>query len=117
MGHRMIYITTPTADEALAIGRALVERRLAACANVLDGVRSVYWWDGEVQSGDEAVLIVKTPSELAEAAMAEARRLHSYDCPAIVCLPIAGGSDDYLAWIDAETINAPKNAPTTGARA
>jgi periplasmic divalent cation tolerance protein len=97
------YITAGSKDEALRIGRALVEERLAACANVLDGMMSVYWWQGALEQADEAVLIVKTRAELVDRLTARVRALHGYDCPCVVSLPIAGGNPDYLAWIAAET--------------
>ncbi|MDP6352605.1 MAG: divalent-cation tolerance protein CutA [Alphaproteobacteria bacterium] len=98
-----VYITTADKAEALAIGRALVEKRLAACANVIDGMRSVYRWQGEVAEDDEAVLIVKTIQALAAAVIETVRGLHSYDCPCVVVLPILGGNPDYLTWIEEQT--------------
>lgn len=97
------YITAGSRDEALAIGRALVEARLAACGNVLDGMTSVYHWQGAIEQANEAVLIVKTRAELVEPLTERVRALHSYDCPCVVALPITDGNPDYLAWIDAET--------------
>jgi len=99
----MLYITAGSRDEALAIARALVEARLAACANVLPGVTSVYWWDGSVQEEDEVALIMKTRHDLVDEAVARVRELHSYDCPCVVSLPITGGNGDFLDWIAKET--------------
>ena len=100
---RLIYITTDGAEEARAIGRALVEARLAACANVLDPMTSIYRWEGAVQEGREAVLIAKTTAALVDAVTARVRELHSYECPCIVALPVDGGNPDFLDWIAAET--------------
>ena len=97
------YVTAGSRDEALAIGRALVEERLAACANVLDGMTSIYWWQDRLDQAQEAVLIAKTRTELFPALSARVQQLHSYDCPCVVALPIADGNPDYLAWIVAET--------------
>lgn len=97
------YITAGSRDEALAIGRALVEERLAACANVIDGVASIYWWAGAIEQGREAVLIVKTRADRIERLSARVRALHSYECPCVVAVPIVGGNPDYLEWIRAET--------------
>jgi len=99
----LLYVTAASRDEALVLGRALVEARLAACANVQDGMRSVYRWQGELREDAEAVLILKTRTDLAEAATARLRQLHSYECPCVVRLPIEGGNPDFLAWIAAET--------------
>ena len=75
---RLLYVTAKDRDEALRIGRALVEQRLAACANVLPGAESIYWWDGKVQQEPEAVLILKTTGARVERVVEEVRRLHSY---------------------------------------
>jgi periplasmic divalent cation tolerance protein len=99
----MIYITTSSRDEALRIGRTVVADRLAACANVLPGVTSVYRWQGEVQEDGETALILKTRSDLVERLTARVKELHSYDCPCVVALPIAGGNPDFLQWIAEET--------------
>ena len=86
-----VYMTAASRDEAVAIGRALVEERLAACANIFDGVRSLYWWEGTVHDDAEAVLIVKTRSALLARLIDRVKQLHSYDCPCIVSRPIAAG--------------------------
>jgi periplasmic divalent cation tolerance protein len=99
----MIYITTSSTEEALRIGRDVVALRLAACANVLPGVTSVFRWQGEVQEDGETALILKTRSELVEALTKRVKELHSYDCPCVVALPIAGGNPDFLRWIAEET--------------
>ena len=100
---RLIYITVENTDEARAIGRALVDARLAACANVLGPMTSIYRWEGVVQEGEEAVLIAKTTASLVDALTAKVRELHSYDCPCVVALPVDGGNPAFLDWIVAET--------------
>ncbi len=99
---RLVYVTAPDRDEALRIGRALVERRLAACANVLDGMSSIYWWQGAVETAEEAVLIAKTSAARLPALIEAVRSLHGYSCPCVVALPIVDGNPDFLAWIDGE---------------
>lgn len=99
----MLYITAGSRDEAKKIGRALVEARLAACANVIDGMESVYWWQGELTEDREAVLIVKTRADLVAAVTARVKALHSYTVPCVVALPILDGNPDYLDWIGQET--------------
>lgn len=103
MSANLIYVTAATAEKAVEIGRAAVESRLAACANVLPGMTSVYRWEGKVQEDSEAVLILKTRQELVADLVAKVKELHDYDCPCVVVLPISGGNDDFIAWIVAET--------------
>ncbi len=98
-----IYITAASPDEALTIGRAVVEARLAACANVFPGVTSVYWWEGSRQEDSEAALILKTRQDLVDQVVAKVKELHSYECPCVVALPIAGGNKDFFDWISKET--------------
>ena len=99
----LVYATVGDAAEAERIGRTLVTERLAAAANLVPGVRSVYWWEGEVRTGAEVVLILKTRTELADRAVERIKGLHSYTCPGVVVVPIAGGNQAYLDWIAAET--------------
>ncbi len=98
-----IYITAASQEEALAIGRALVEARLAACANVFPGVTSIYWWEGSRQEDSEVVLILKTRQDLVDEVVAKVKELHSYECPCVVAFAIAGGNKDFLDWIARET--------------
>ncbi len=98
---RFIYMTAGDREEASKIAETLVGERLLACANVLDGMRSFYWWDGEVQSDDEAVMIAKTEAGKVDAVVGRIKELHSYDCPCVVALPIDGGNPEYLEWIAA----------------
>ena len=98
-----LYVTAGSEEEALAIGRALVEDRLASCANVLPGTTAVYWWEGAVQDDREAVLIVKTRLDLMEELTDRVCKLHSYDLPCVVGLPLSEGNPEYLAWVRAET--------------
>jgi periplasmic divalent cation tolerance protein len=103
MNARLIYITASSAEEAALIGRGLVEERLAACANVLGGIRSFYWWEDEVQDDQEVALIAKTTSDKVDAVVARVKSLHSYSCPCVVALPIEGGNPAFLDWIKDET--------------
>ena len=103
MSFNLIYITTKDQAEAKAIGQRLVEERLAACANIMDNMESIYWWQGKVQSNREAVLIVKTKEGLVPELIAKVKSLHSYECPCIVSLPIVDGNPAFLNWIDQQT--------------
>lgn len=105
----MIYVTAGSRDEALVIARDIVGERLAACANVIDGLTSVYRWQGETREDPEAALIVKTRHELVDQVIERIRRLHGYDCPCIVVLPIIGGNPDFLEWIINETTQLTEN--------
>src|SRR5579863_8652807 len=98
-----VYVTATSKEEARKIGREVVERRLAACANVLDSIQSIYWWEGAVQEANEAVLILKTKESTLQELIETVRRLHSYDCPCIVALSIKAGNPAYLEWIENET--------------
>jgi len=100
---RLIYVAAASPDQALALARALVEARLVACANVLPGIRSVYWWDGTVQTETEAVLIAKTRADLVEQVIRKVCDLHSYSCPCVVAVPIESGNQAFLDWIATET--------------
>ena len=107
MTKSLIYVTTGSRDEALAIARQLVENRVVASANVLAGTTSVYHWQGEVCEEGEVSLILKTRDDLVDRVVEMVKDLHSYDCPCVVSLPISGGNTDFLDWIDAETLEAP----------
>jgi len=91
--------TARSADEAQRLARLLVERRLAACVNILPGVRSIYRWQGKVEDVEEAMLVIKTSRAQAGAVQAALREAHSYDLPEFLLLPIAGGGTEYMAWL------------------
>lgn len=95
----MIYATYPDRVAALAAGRAMVEQGIAGCVNVLPGMTSVYVWKGKTETSDESVLIAKLGAEGAERAVAHILAHHSYEIPAVLVLPVIGGSTDYLAWV------------------
>lgn len=97
--HYLLYSTCSTEAEAAAIARALVEQKLAACANILPGMRSVYRWEGKLEEAQEVVLIAKTTGAALQAAIDTIKQLHSYECPCITALPITTGHPDYLRWI------------------
>lgn len=98
-----VYMTAGSGEEARRIGGALVEERLAACVNVIDGMTSIYRWEGAIQHDAEAVLIAKTGRDRVAALTERVKALHSYDCPCIVALPLEGGNDAFLSWIAEQT--------------
>lgn len=103
MQTHLIYMTAGSLEEAEKIGKALVEERLAACVNIIDHMRSFYWWEGKVQEDHEVVMIAKTPGQMIEALVEKVKTLHSYSVPCIVAVPISGGNPDFLLWIDEVT--------------
>jgi periplasmic divalent cation tolerance protein len=98
-----VYTTWPSTVEAEKAGRALVERRLAACVNILPGMISHYRWEGKIERTEEAVMLVKTRASLAPKIEAAVKALHSYDTPAILVLPLESVEGNYLGWLLRET--------------
>jgi periplasmic divalent cation tolerance protein len=98
-----VYTTYPSIVEAEAAGRALVERELAACVNILPGMVSIYRWQGAIERGEEVVMIIKTRAALAEAVGAAVKDMHSYATPAILVIPVESVDKDYLSWLTAGT--------------
>ncbi|KAL6736842.1 hypothetical protein Aduo_007147 [Ancylostoma duodenale] len=100
---RVVYVTAPSKDAALKIARAAVERKLAACVNIIPGVTSVYEWQGKLHEDSEAVLIMKTQEGLLEDLHKVVIENHSYEVPAFVSLPIDGVSQPYADWLLGQT--------------
>ena len=98
--HIVVFITSVSKEEADKIADVLVSSGLAACVNMVQGVKSVFMWKGKVEKADEVLLVVKTRREMFTMLMGEVKRLHSYEVPEIIALPLIGGSQDYLDWID-----------------
>ncbi len=101
-----VYTTYPSVVEAEQAGRALVERRLAACVNILPGMISHYWWQGAIERAEEVVMIIKTRAGLAEPVRAAVKGMHTYTTLAVLVIPIETVDPDYHAWIAAETREA-----------
>ncbi len=99
----LVYTTWPSVVEAEAAGREIVERRLAACVNILPGMISHYWWQGQIERADEVVMIVKTRAALAGAVGVAVKAAHPYETAAIMVLPVESLDRDYHAWIVAES--------------
>jgi periplasmic divalent cation tolerance protein len=95
----VILITTGSPDEAATIARTLVDEHLAACVNIIPGVRSFFFWEGRTQDAVEALMICKSRMPLMDAFIARVRTLHTYTVPEIIALPIAAGLPNYLAWV------------------
>ena len=99
----MVYITTSSEEEAEIIGRNLVSKRLAACVNIFSKMKSIYHWEGKIETADEVVLIAKTKKPLVNELIENVKTLHSYECPCIVAVPIVDGNEQFLRWIRNET--------------
>lgn len=98
----VIFSNCSSEEEAVRLARGLVDARLAACANIVPGVRSIYRWKGVTEDAREWLVIIKSRRDLFEALCAELRRLHSYDVPEMIALSVVEGSAEYLAWMDTE---------------
>lgn len=94
--------TAPDSTVAEALATGIVEERLAACANVVPGITSVYWWDGRVQRDGEVLVIFKTTEDRLDELRSRLVELHPYDVPEVLAFPVPAGSDDYLAWVREE---------------
>lgn len=99
----LVYSTCPTEKLANELAKLLVDARLAACVNIIPGMRSVYRWDGKIQTDSEVVFIAKTRSSLAEKAVAALVAAHPYDVPAALVIEVSGGNPVYAAWLLSET--------------
>ncbi|MEI6224322.1 MAG: divalent-cation tolerance protein CutA [Deltaproteobacteria bacterium] len=97
----VLLVTTPTADVAAAIARTLVEEGLAACGNVVPGIRSIYRWEGKVQEDAEALLVIKTERRLVPELKLRLGELHPYQVPELLVLPVEDGLPAYLEWVSA----------------
>lgn len=95
----VILITAGSPEEAAMIAKTLVDEHLAACVNILPGVRSFFFWEGKTQDAAEALLLCKTTMPRMEAVVARVTSLHSYTVPEIIALPVAAGLPSYLEWI------------------
>lgn len=99
----VVFITTANAVEAQRIANILLSERKAACINIVPQVHSRFWWQGKIDSADETLLIVKTKASLLDDLISLVKENHSYEVSEIIALPIVGGNQDYLRWIDDET--------------
>jgi periplasmic divalent cation tolerance protein len=96
----VILITAKDKKEAETIARGLLDAKLIACANIVEGVQSLFWWQGKIDSSKEAMLILKTKKILFKKVSSKVKSLHSYQTPEIIALPIVAGSEDYLHWVN-----------------
>lgn len=107
---RVVLVTCATLEEARKIAREVVEKHLAACVNVVThAVESFYTWEGELENGSEYLLIMKTSEDRLEELKSEVLRLHSYDTPEFIAVPIVAGSETYFKWLE-ESVRRPERA-------
>ena len=103
----VVLCTCASPEEAGKIARAIVEERLAACVNILPGIRSIYRWRGAIEDSAEVLLVIKSRRDLFERLQHAIRAVHSYEVPEIIALPIVGGLEAYLDWLEKETSAGP----------
>ncbi|HEY5030700.1 MAG TPA: divalent-cation tolerance protein CutA [Candidatus Angelobacter sp.] len=96
---RIVLTTTGSQEEGRKIAQALVDRRLAACVNIVPQIESIYRWQGKIETAEEWLLVIKTQADLFERVRDAVKELHSYDLPEFVMLEVAAGSQEYLSWI------------------
>ena len=100
----VILVTVKDKKEASKIGQGLLNAKLIACANIVGGIQSLFWWQGKIDSSKEVLLILKTKKILFKKIVSKVKALHSYQTPEIIALPIVDGSEDYLNWIDSSVM-------------
>jgi periplasmic divalent cation tolerance protein len=95
----VVLVTAKDKQEARKLSQALVKKHLAACVNIVDKIESFFWWQGKVDKSNEALLIIKTKKSLFERLRKEVKRIHSYEVPEIIALPIIEADQDYRKWV------------------
>ncbi|MBN1114248.1 MAG: divalent-cation tolerance protein CutA [Oligoflexia bacterium] len=96
----IVYVTVPDQKTAEIIAVSLLEEKLCACVNMLSGVKSLFWWDNKIDNAEELLLMIKTRQDLFEKLQARVKKLHPYDVPEIIAVPIVSGNKDYLDWLN-----------------
>jgi len=103
----VVFSTCGSAEDAQRVARGLVEKRLAACVNLIPGVRSMYHWKEAIEEDEEVLLLIKTNRELLDELRTEIERLHTYEVPEIIAISVVDGSERYLAWMNRELAHKP----------
>ena len=103
----VVLITAVGIEEAQKIAGMLLAERKIACANIINEVNSMYWWKDKIESARETLLIIKTNSTLLDDVVALVKKVHTYEVPEVIALPIVGGSSDYLKWLNKEVRGEP----------
>lgn len=102
MAEEIVCLVTCPRDNARALAESLVEEHLAACVNIVDGVTSIYRWEGKIEEDSESLLLIKSSPAIWDALSRRIAEIHPYDVPEIICLPIELGNRPYLAWLNSE---------------
>ncbi|MEW6620252.1 MAG: divalent-cation tolerance protein CutA [bacterium] len=100
MKYIVVLITTPQTEEATKIANKLVEDKIAACVNIIPHIHSIFWWENKIDKSAESLLIIKTRKSLLKKLITMVKKVHSYTVPEIIALPIIGGNEDYLRWLN-----------------
>ena len=100
--HVVVFVTAGSQEEAQSIADTLLERRKAACVNIVPKVDSHFRWEGKLETEQEVLLIIKTRASLVDELVDLVKSIHSYDVPEVIALPVIGGNQDYLEWVDEE---------------
>lgn len=95
----LIYVTASNEEEAINIGETIVNERLAACSNIISPMKSIYWWEGNIEKDNESILILKTLEENVVPIINRIKEIHTYENPCIIALPVLTISDSYLEWV------------------
>ena len=103
MMYVIAYITTKNIAQARKIGEVAVKEKLAACANIVPAIESVYWWKGKIEKEKEALLLLKTKKSLAGKLIKRVKELHSYEIPCVDIIPVTEGNEDYFKWVEEVT--------------
>lgn len=101
--HIVVFVTASSKEEAQKISLGLLDDKLVACVNIIDGISSLFWWQGKIDNAKEVLLVIKTRRALLNRLMDKVKSLHSYEVPEIIALPIVAGNKKYLDWIDEST--------------
>ncbi|MFQ5640221.1 MAG: divalent-cation tolerance protein CutA [bacterium] len=100
----VVFVTCGSEEEAKKISRELLDAQLIACANVVPSVLSIFRWQGKIDEESEVLIVIKSVKTNLAQIVTKVKAMHSYDVPEIIAMPIIGGSDDYLRWVDNETM-------------
>lgn len=103
MSYCIINCTTENKEDAQKLAKHLISKKLIACCNIIPSITSIYEWDNKLNTDEEALMIMKTRTELYEKIEAEIKKYHKYEVPEIICIKINGGSKEYLDWVDKQT--------------
>jgi len=98
----MVMVTAGDDEEAQLIARSLLESRKVACANIIPGMKSLYWWQEKIDRASESLIFLKTSRRLLDEVITLVKEIHSYEVPEIIALPIIAGNEDYLKWLSGE---------------